>query len=90
MESVPAGLNLQEIGLAMAKIEHVDSVHDLHVWKLSSNQIMLSAHIDLQNIQQWPACLEKLQHMLHEKFDIEHVTLQPEFKILYQLSDRNI
>lgn len=90
MEGVPANLNLQEIGLAMAKIEHVDSVHDLHIWKLSSNQIMLSAHIDLQSMEQWSACLQNLQYMLHDKFDIDHVTLQPEFKILYQLSDRKI
>lgn len=78
MEGVPPTVDLQEVGRAMAQVGGVTSVHDLHIWVLSSGQTALSAHVDMNDLAQWPAVLAALRGMLHERFDIDHVTLQPE------------
>lgn len=78
MEGVPKNLDLPEVGQAMAQTTGVTSVHDLHIWTLASGQVALSAHLEVPNMQDWPGILHTTQQMLHTRFDIEHVTLQPE------------
>jgi cobalt-zinc-cadmium efflux system protein len=78
MEGVPLGIDLHEVGTAMANVEGVASVHDLHIWTVSSGNIALSAHVMVENIQGWQPVLNILQHLLHDRFDIEHTTIQPE------------
>jgi cobalt-zinc-cadmium efflux system protein len=78
MEGVPRGLSVEAIGLEMARVEGVLSVHDLHVWMLSGSRTALSAHVVVSQIHQWDRTLRALQRCLHEKFGIDHVTLQPE------------
>ncbi len=78
MEGVPPYLDLPEVGLAMAKAEGVASVHDLHIWTLSSGLVALSAHIVIDDMQQWETTLGRLKILLRERFAIEHITLQPE------------
>lgn len=78
MEGVPFHLSLVEIGKAMAAVPGVASVHDLHVWSISAERIALSAHVVLDRMGQWEAVLAGLRKLLAERFEIEHVTLQPE------------
>jgi cobalt-zinc-cadmium efflux system protein len=79
MEGVPGHLDLNVVGEAMAGAsDHVLSVHDLHIWNLSSGTVALSAHVLVDDLQCWDELLEQLRRLLDEKFDIEHVTLQPE------------
>jgi cobalt-zinc-cadmium efflux system protein len=78
MEGVPLHLELEAIGNAMAGTEGVRSVHDLHVWSLSATRSALSAHIVMDDITHWDAVLGRLRGLLHERFGIDHVTLQPE------------
>jgi cobalt-zinc-cadmium efflux system protein len=78
MEGVPLHLSLPEVGKALAEVEGVKSVHDLHIWSLSSHRIALSAHVVISDMACWENTLAALQNLLEERFDIEHVTLQPE------------
>lgn len=78
MEGVPLGLSLTAIGTEMAARPGVLSVHDLHIWSLSSQRYALSAHVVLQDLNQWDNILDDLRHMLLEHHGIDHVTLQPE------------
>lgn len=78
MEGVPLHLSLEEIGTAIAAVGGVRSVHDLHVWMLSSNRTALSAHVVVDDLGRWDTILREISGMLHERFGIEHVTLQPE------------
>jgi cobalt-zinc-cadmium efflux system protein len=78
MEGVPRGVSLDEVGQALSQIEGVHAVHDLHVWNISSGQVSLSAHVDLEDLASWPALLEAARRMLQVRFGIAHVTLQPE------------
>lgn len=78
MEGVPRGLSVEAIGAEMASVDGVLSVHDLHVWTLSGSRAALSAHVMVKSLQHWEKVLHDLQRRLHEKFGIDHVTLQPE------------
>jgi cobalt-zinc-cadmium efflux system protein len=78
MEGVPAGIDVREVGQAMAKVEYVRSIHDLHVWMLGSEQIMLTAHVQLSGFQYWENCFAQLKELLAKQYHIEHITLQPE------------
>lgn len=78
MEGVPKHLDMQEVGTAMAGSEHVCSVHDLHIWHLSSEEVALSAHVVLKDMQHWQPALTSLQQLLADRFHIHHATLQPE------------
>jgi cobalt-zinc-cadmium efflux system protein len=78
LDGVPARLSLSAIGQAMARSDGVISVHDLHIWSLDSNHTALSAHIVIKRSDDWPNALARLQTLLRDEYEIEHVTLQPE------------
>src|SRR5258708_7950457 len=78
MEGVPHGLSVESIGAEMARTGGVLSVHDLHVWTLSGSRTALSAHVVVRSMAHWDLTRGELQARLHEKFGIDHVTLQPE------------
>jgi cobalt-zinc-cadmium efflux system protein len=78
MEGVPLHLDLGEIGSAITQVAGVASVHDLHVWTMANGQPALSAHVNVGDLRSWPELLHKLQHLLSERFRVDHVTLQPE------------
>jgi len=80
MEGVPPALELPVIGQALAQVPGVASVHDLHVWSIAPDRIALSAHVELDELRQWPEILASASTMLHDRYGIGHVTLQPEIR----------
>ena len=78
LEGVPRGLDLAGIGRSMAGIEGVSSIHDLHVWNVSSGEVALSAHVVISDMGMWEAVFQGLKGHLHDAYGIEHITLQPE------------
>ncbi len=78
MEGVPRHVDLPEVGRAMAARRGVREVHDLHIWMVSSELTVLSAHVVLDDLTRWEAILDDLRGLLLEQYGIEHVTLQPE------------
>ncbi|MHB8254213.1 MAG: cation diffusion facilitator family transporter [Acidiferrobacter sp.] len=78
MEGVPRHLDLRTVGRALAEVSGAVSVHDLHIWTLSSGTLALSAHVVVDDLAHWNGFLEVTQGLLHDRFDIDHVTLQPE------------
>jgi cobalt-zinc-cadmium efflux system protein len=79
MEGVPAHLDYNAIGNALARLPGVTGVHDLHVWNMTAEHAALSAHIALIDGGLWPQTLAAAQRMLASEFAIEHVTLQPDW-----------
>lgn len=77
MEGVPHHLSLEEIGRAIAARPKVRSVHDLHLWTVSSRQVALSAHLVVEDLGEWEKTLADVSATLHE-LGIDHLTLQPE------------
>ncbi|HYF97956.1 MAG TPA: cation diffusion facilitator family transporter [Coxiellaceae bacterium] len=81
MESVPAHLNLKKVARTMMSVKGVSAVHDLHIWTLSSGMVVLSAHVDIDDLGHWSSILEQLSISLRNHYEIEHVTLQPEISV---------
>ncbi|HET7922678.1 MAG TPA: cation diffusion facilitator family transporter, partial [Gammaproteobacteria bacterium] len=86
LEGVPAGLELGEIGRGMAGVDGVTSVHDLHIWSLSSSEIALSAHVVIEHLEDWRSILTRLETYLHDTHHISHTTLQPESTVLARVA----
>ena len=79
LESVPRHMKLADIEAAMKAVEGVREVHDLHVWTITSRMYALTAHVRLREDLQVSATEDigkKLQLLLDERWEINHVTLQ--------------
>jgi cobalt-zinc-cadmium efflux system protein len=75
---VPAGIEVGEVKVALARLEGVETVHDLHVWPLSTTETALTAHLVAPGVESTDALLTAARRMLHDRFAIEHCTLQVE------------
>jgi cobalt-zinc-cadmium efflux system protein len=51
-------------------------VHDLHIWAMSTSEIAMTAHLIMPQDRADDAFLQKATQQLHDRFDIEHVTIQ--------------
>jgi len=78
MEGAPFTLAPETVGQALATVPGVASVHDLHIWSVGPERIMLTAHLVVRDVRQWEAVLEGCHALLVERFAIQHATLQPE------------
>jgi cobalt-zinc-cadmium efflux system protein len=78
LEGAPEGLAPDEIARAIGAESGVDSVHDLHVWEISSGFPALSAHVLVGRGEDCHAIRRRLEATLHETFGIDHTTLQVE------------
>jgi cobalt-zinc-cadmium efflux system protein len=78
MEGVPPHLDLNTVGRSLANVADVVSIHDLHIWMLSSGMPALSAHVVLKDMSKWTKILDEMRDMLRRRYAIDHVTLQPE------------
>ncbi len=78
LESVPRGIDLEEVGQAMARVDGVRQVHDLHIWQVASGNVILTAHLVVDSLEAWEAVHARVLELLRTSFSIEHVTLQPE------------
>jgi cobalt-zinc-cadmium efflux system protein len=78
LEAAPEGLDPDEIGRAMVAAANVTEVHDLHVWEVTSGFPALSAHVLVPAESDCHAARRDLERLLHDRFRIEHTTLQVE------------
>jgi len=88
MEGVPPHLNIREIEAAMTTVPGVHAVHDLHVWTLTSGKEAMSSHVVVDDLAAGHRILGALHTLLHERFGIEHTTIQLESEPLVQLMPR--
>jgi cobalt-zinc-cadmium efflux system protein len=78
MEGVPGQIDYLQVGADLEQVAGVESVHDLHVWSMSPGQPALIGHIEVRDLQDWPAILAGIKAMLLARHGIDHVTLQAE------------
>lgn len=76
LEAAPEGTAPDEIGRAMVGVDGVVEVHDLHVWEVTSGFPSLSAHVTVGADLDCHAIRRGIEALLHERFAIEHTTLQ--------------
>lgn len=77
LEATPAHIALGTVHERLASLPGVSSVHDLHVWTLTSGVIAMSGHLVVRDPDQNQQILEAAQARL-EELGIHHVTIQME------------
>jgi cobalt-zinc-cadmium efflux system protein len=78
LEAAPASLPPEELGRALAEHPGVVEAHDLHVWTVTSGFPALSAHVLVEPRGDCHRVRLELERLLHERFGVEHTTLQVE------------
>jgi cobalt-zinc-cadmium efflux system protein len=76
LEAAPRGIDPEEVGRALAATAGVVEVHDLHVWTITSGFPALSAHVLVRPGDDCHGIRRALERTLHDRFGIEHTTLQ--------------
>lgn len=80
MEGTPQNVNMDDVIQTIQQTSDVESVHDLHIWSITSGLNALSCHIvvdDQMTIAESELLLRKIEHDLEHK-NIQHVTIQLE------------
>lgn len=78
----PENINIKDVVRAVNKLPKVSKLHHVHIWNLSDDELHLEAHLDLTediSTTQFNTLLLDIENVLHEAFNINHVTIQPEY-----------
>ena len=81
LEGAPHGIDPHAVAGALTDQAGVEAVHHLHVWAIASDVTAMSAHVQLQgslSLHEAQEAGNQLKAMLHERFGIEHTTLELE------------
>lgn len=81
LEGTPAGIDPDTVTAAIAADADVEAVHHLHLWHLASDTTALSAHVvlrDTDSLHDAQVVGDRLKHLLAERFDVGHATLELE------------
>lgn len=79
----PEEINIKEIVEAVNQIQGVKLLHHVHVWHLNEEELHLEAHLDCSEdikLSEFNDLLHKIESVLFDKFEINHVNIQPEFQ----------
>ncbi len=79
LESVPRHLDIAEIEQALREVDGVRSIHDLHVWCVTTGFECLSSHVVLEDGTDADTVLTALAAVCEQRFDIDHTTFQLEW-----------
>ncbi len=90
MEQAPGHLDPVEVARTILAVDGVTSVHDLHVWTIGSGFDALSAHVLVGRSEDCHARRREIEHAIHERFGIDHTTLQVDHEtpVLIQIEKR--
>lgn len=78
----PRNVNIKDVVRVVNKLPKVSKLHHVHIWNLSDNELHLEAHLDLNediSTSAFNDLLVAIEAVLHEQFNINHVTIQPEY-----------
>lgn len=78
LDAVPRGVDPEAITAALAAIQGVVEVHDLHVWAASTSEVSLTAHLVVPDADSHEQALSTATSLLRDRFRIAHTTIQLE------------
>ncbi|SDF75866.1 Cadmium, cobalt and zinc/H(+)-K(+) antiporter [Sporomusa acidovorans DSM 3132] len=80
MEGTPLTVDIDEVKRVLLQIPGVKSIHDLHIWTVTSGIDSLTCHLVIDNDQDSQSILQQAIMRIEEQFSIHHTTLQIEAK----------
>ncbi|MEW4448683.1 cation diffusion facilitator family transporter [Qipengyuania sp. JC766] len=78
LNAVPAGISESEVRQHLASLSGVQTVHDLHIWPMSTTETALTAHLVMPGGHPGDAFLAGLARDLEQRYRIGHTTIQVE------------
>ena len=78
MEGTPTHIDVNAVHSAIEAVPGVQSVHDLHVWTITSGLVALSVHIVADEGKSHTTLLKEVQHLTTDHFGVDHTTVQIE------------
>ena len=78
----PEDIHVKDIVNELQQLKEIKNVHHVHIWQLNENEVHLEAHIDFNediSLSKFDYILHNIEEILHHKFEINHVNIQPEF-----------
>jgi len=78
VQAAPEGIDVSAVSSALTAIDGVADVHDLHVWTLTSDMDVLTAHLGVSSGVDTQRVLTAARSVLAEHFQLTHATLQVE------------
>ena len=78
LEATPRGVDLEEVRRHLRELPGVVDVHDLHVWTLTSDMEVATAHLMVRTGTDAHAVLDQARHVLASRHGVAHATLQVE------------
>lgn len=81
----PSKMDITNIVYEVHKIDGVKLLHHIHLWHLNDHELHLEAHLDCSNdikMSEFNILLDQIEKVLLEKFNINHINIQPEFNKL--------
>jgi cobalt-zinc-cadmium efflux system protein len=78
IDAVPEGIDMDGIKRYLTGLKNVCQIHDLHIWPMSTTAVALSVHLVIVDDILNNDFLLKIQQQLHDRFNIEHSTIQVE------------
>lgn len=78
LHGVPPGIDAAQVRCHLDGVAGVAAVHDLHIWPMSTTETALTCHLVMPEGHPGDALLAALAQELHERFDIDHATIQVE------------
>ena len=87
LESAPRGVDIQDVKHDLEKIDGIESVHELHIWRLDQQKAIASAHVVVsdQTVSSFMEKARTVSQCLHA-YGIHSATLQPELSYASQVS----
>lgn len=81
LQGTPTDIEIEKIKAKLEKFDFVKDVHHIHIWTTDGKDKYMEAHIRLQesldqNNYDLDNCIDKLNKVLKEDFEIDHTTLQ--------------
>ena len=77
-DGVPASVDLNAVKTCLAGFNGVAEVHDLHIWAIGASETAMTVHLVMPDGHPGDAFLVEVNQVLHDRFDIEHATIQVE------------
>jgi cobalt-zinc-cadmium efflux system protein len=78
LDAVPEGIDSGNVKAFLLSLPGVTGVHDLHIWGMSTTEVALTAHVVRPGEAADDAFLAAVSKQLHDRFEIEHATIQVE------------
>ncbi len=78
MMATPDNISIQEIEKEITQLNEVQNIHHVHLWRVNDKEIHFEAHINVADmlVSNTDIVIDRVEKLLHDKFKIEHVTLQ--------------